>query len=131
MTALERAVHPLVDAERAKFIEANASADVIVFDIPLLYEKGYEGTVDAVVVVSTGNEELQRERVLKRVGMTREKLDGILARQVPDAEKRARADYVIDTSCSLDETRAAVEEMLATFIDKTTTGNGTSDTGSS
>ena len=66
-------------------------------------------------VVSTGDEATQRERVMKRDGMTEEKFNGILARQMPDAEKRANADYVIDTSCSLEETRARVEEILRVF----------------
>jgi dephospho-CoA kinase len=69
--------------------------------------------VDAVCVVSTGDEATQRARVLKRDGMTEEKFNGIAARQIPDAEKRAKADYVIDTSCSLAQTRARVEEILS------------------
>ena len=112
MRALEAAVHPLVERAREAFVAKHADAVVLVFDIPLLYEKGYETSFDAVCVVSTGSEAKQRERVLRRSGMTPEKLDGILARQMPDAEKRARADYVIDTSCSLEETRARVSEIL-------------------
>ena len=115
MRALEEAVHPLVERAREEFVASRASDDVVLFDIPLLYEKGYEKTVDAVCVVSTGDEVTQRERVMKRDGMTEEKFNGILARQMPDAEKRAKADYVIDTSCSLEETRARVEEILRVF----------------
>lgn len=115
MRALEEAVHPLVERAREEFVASRASDDVVLFDIPLLYEKGYEKTVDAVCVVSTGDEATQRERVMKRDGMTEEKFNGILARQMPDAEKRAKADYVIDTSCSLEETRARVEEILRVF----------------
>ncbi len=113
MRALESAVHPLVERAREAFVEAHANDDVVVFDIPLLYEKGYEASVDAVCVVSTGDEATQRARVLKRDGMTEEKFNGIAARQIPDAEKRAKADYVIDTSCSLAQTRARVEEILS------------------
>ena len=105
---------PTGGAAREEFVASRASDDVVLFDIPLLYEKGYEKTVDAVCVVSTGDEATQRERVMKRRGMTR-KINGILARQMPDAEKRAKADYVIDTSCSLEETRARVEEILRVF----------------
>ena len=89
MRALESAVHPLVERAREAFVEAHANDDVVVFDIPLLYEKGYEASVDAVCVVSTGDEATQRARVLKRDGMTEEKFNGIAARQIPDAEKRA------------------------------------------
>ena len=113
MRALESAVHPLVERAREAFVEAHANDDVVVFDIPLLYEKGYEASVDAVCVVSTGDEATQRARVLKRDGMTEEKFNGIAARQIPDAEKRAKADYVIDTSCSLAQTRTRVEEILS------------------
>ena len=89
----------------------HASAPIIAFDIPLLFEKGGESRVDQVVVVSAPAE-IQRERVLSRPGMTPEKFAHILSLQVPDAEKRARADHVIDTSGSLDRTRRAVRKLV-------------------
>ena len=108
---LEAIVHPAVGALRAGFLEQNADAPLIVFDIPLLFEKGGFHMIDAVAVVSAPAE-MQRERVLARAGMTAEKFGQILALQVPDAEKRARADHVIDTGCSPDETRAAVAALV-------------------
>jgi dephospho-CoA kinase len=86
-----------------------------VVDVPLLYETGGEKRVDAVVVVST-NPEQQRERILAREGMTAEKLDAILARQLPDAEKRKRADFVVDTSNGLDPVRERIREILAEAV---------------
>lgn len=114
MARLEGVVHPLVDAARWDFLDkAEAAAQpLVVFDIPLLYEKGYERTVDAVVVVSTGDAGEQRRRVLARPGMTPEKFDAIAARQVPDDVKRARADYVIDTGCAVEDTAAAVRALV-------------------
>jgi dephospho-CoA kinase len=109
---LERIVHPAVAEERAAFLEANASAPIVVFDIPLLFEKGGNAQVAAVVVVSA-SPEVQRVRVLARPGMTLKKFEQILARQTPDAEKRERADYVIDTGTTLDATRARVIEVTA------------------
>jgi dephospho-CoA kinase len=110
---IESVVHPLVKARQAAFLnEAAKRMDIAVLDIPLLFETGREGDVDVVIVVSAP-EPLQRERALARPGMTPEKLDFILSRQVPDAEKRARADYVIDTSVSLAETARAVERVIA------------------
>lgn len=109
LSRIEAVVHPLVAADRARFI-ADAVSDVVVVDVPLLFETGGEASVDAVVVVSAPAE-LQRARVLARPGMTEARLDAILARQVPDAEKRARADYVIPT-VTLEETRRAVQDVL-------------------
>ena len=112
---LEALVHPLVAAARARFLAdaAAAGAPLVVLDVPLLYETGGEGACDAVAVVSTRDDALQRERVLARPGMSAAKLDGILARQLPDAEKRARATHVIDTACSREDTRRAVAALVA------------------
>lgn len=110
---LEAIVHPLVGAHRIGFFEqARASgADIVVLDIPLLYETGGEKAVDKVVVVSAPAQ-VQRERVLARPGMTPEKLDAILARQTPDAEKRARADVVIDTGQGLAAAERQVRDLV-------------------
>jgi len=111
---LEAIVHPLVEAERIAFLEAarRDKAPAVVLDIPLLFEIGGEDLVDAVVVVSAPVE-VQRARVLSRPGMTQAKFDAILARQLPDAEKRARADYVIDTSQGIEPARDAVRRILS------------------
>jgi len=110
---LESIVHPMLGASRQKFLhEAEQSgAPVAVVDVPLLYETGGETRVDAVVVVTT-TPEIQRERILARENMTGEKLDAILARQLPDAEKRKRADFVVDTSHGLDPVRARIRDIL-------------------
>ena len=108
---LESIVHPEVAEMRRTFLADNADAPLIVFDIPLLFEKTGNHGLDAVVVVSAPPE-VQRERVLARPGMTEEKFERILALQVPDAEKRARADHVIDTGTSLAETRHAVQRLV-------------------
>ena len=110
---LEAIVHPLVrDAERRFLAEAEAKgAPVVVLDIPLLFETGGESGVDAVVVVSAPAE-VQRARVLERPGMTEQRLQAMLARQMPDAEKRRRADFVVDTSRGFDDARAQVREIL-------------------
>jgi dephospho-CoA kinase len=108
---LERIVHPAVGAMRGAFVAEHAERPLIVFDIPLLYEKGGVGMVDAVVVVSA-SAEAQRARVLARPGMTEEKFAHILGLQVPDAEKVGRADYVIDTDSTLAETRQAVTNLV-------------------
>lgn len=116
MKRLEAIVHPLVGASRVGFFEAAqaAGADIVVLDIPLLFETGGEKAMAAVVVVSAPAE-MQRERVLARPGMTAEKFEAILARQTPDAEKRARADFVIDTSQGVEHARDQVREVLATL----------------
>ena len=115
---LEAVVHPLVGESRKVFFQAaaEANAPLVILDIPLLFETGGERNVAAVIVVSAP-EAVQRERVMARPDMTVEKLDAILARQLPDAEKRARADIVIDTSKGLDsardQVRAAIAKLLA------------------
>ena len=114
LKALEAIVHPAVAAERAAFLEAHKNADIVVFDIPLLFEKGRPPGLDAVIVVSA-SPEAQRARVLARPGMTAEKFEKIVALQMPDAEKRARADIVIDTGTSLAATRARVRAIIACF----------------
>jgi dephospho-CoA kinase len=112
---LEAIVHPMLGASRQKFLhEAEQSGvPVVVVDIPLLFETGGEKRVDAVVVVST-TPEIQRQRILARDNMNGEKLDAILARQLPDAEKRKRADFVVDTSHGLDPVRARIRDILDT-----------------
>lgn len=112
---LEGIVHPAVAEMRRAFLKDNARAPLVVFDIPLLFEKGGGQGVDAVLVVSAPAE-AQRARVLARPGMTAEKFAQILKLQVPDAEKRARADFVIDTGTSLAETRHAVQRLVHQLI---------------
>ena len=114
---LEQIVHPMLGASRKKFLDdAEASgAPVVLMDIPLLFETGGEKRVDAVVVVST-DPATQRERILARGTMTSEALDAILARQLPDAEKRKRADFVVDTSHGLDPVRARIRDILAEVV---------------
>ena len=109
---LEAIVHPAVAEERAAFLARHADDDMVVFDIPLLFETGGDRKVDVVVVVSA-DAGTQAERVLARPGMTRERLADILAAQTPDAEKRDRADHVIPTDCDMDQTRAAVRKVIA------------------
>lgn len=112
LTRIEAAIHPLVAADRAAFVDraAKAGADLVLLDIPLLFETGAEAALDATLVV-TAPAEVQRARVLARPGMTETQLAAILARQMPDAEKRARATHVIETS-TLEETRAAVQDLI-------------------
>ncbi len=114
---LEAVVHPLVGESRKVFFEAAAAvnAPLVILDIPLLFETGGERNVAAVIVVSAP-EAVQRERVMARADMTAEKLDAILARQLPDAEKRARADIVIDTSKGLDSAREQVRAAIAKLL---------------
>jgi len=112
LKALEQIVHPAVYDARLAFIDQHRNAPALLFDIPLLFETGGEDEFDKVVVVSAPHD-IQRERVLRRAGMTAEKLDLILDRQMPDSEKRARADFVIDTSGELSTTEAQVRHILA------------------
>lgn len=110
---LEAIVHPLVREEEQVFLEKarRGGAALAVLDIPLLFETGGENRVDRVVVVSAPAE-VQRQRVLARPGMTEAKLDAILARQMPDAEKRARADFIVDTSKGMDAARDQVTDII-------------------
>ena len=108
---IEAAIHPLVQQDRAAFV-AGAEADIVVCDIPLLFETNAQSAFDAVVVV-TAPPEVQRARVLARPGMSEADLATILARQMPDAEKRARADFVIDTSRGIEDARQQAQAVLA------------------
>lgn len=112
MKRLEAIVHPAVFAERQAFLNRHRDEPLVVLDIPLLFETHGEGGVDAIAVVSAPAE-VQRARVLARPGMTPERFAAVLARQMPDAEKRERADHVIPTGGSLAETRAAVRALVA------------------
>lgn len=114
LARLEAIVHPAVARKREAFLIEHASADMVVFDIPLLFEKGGDALVDRVMVVSAPAD-VQRARVLARDGMTPDKFAHILGLQVPDAEKRARADMVIDTGCTLAETEAQVRTLIDRF----------------
>jgi dephospho-CoA kinase len=110
---LEQIVHPMVRAQSQAFLDSNreAGTPVVVLDIPLLFETAGEGRVDKIVVVSAPAN-VQRQRVLARPGMTTEKFEAILARQVPDAEKRQRADFVIDTGQGIEVARSQVEALV-------------------
>ncbi len=114
LARLEQIVHPAVQQARLAFLQAHARAPLVVFDVPLLFEKGLNAGVDKVAVVSAPAE-VQRARVLARPGMTAEKFADILALQLPDADKRARADFVIDTGISLKATHKAVTQLVATL----------------
>ncbi|MEE2565379.1 dephospho-CoA kinase [Hyphobacterium marinum] len=111
---LEAIVHPLVGAARAAFLEAAeaAGAALCVLDIPLLFETGQQDAYDVIVVVSAPAD-IQADRVLARPGMTREKFEAILARQTPDSEKRARADFIIDSSAGIADARRQVGDVIA------------------
>lgn len=112
LTRLEAIIHPAVAAARAEFVRAHHDAPMLVFDIPLLFEKGGADAVDLTIVVSCGEAE-QARRVLARPGMRAEKFAAIRALQMPDADKRARADHVIDTGVPLAETRAQILALIA------------------
>lgn len=111
LRALEELIHPAVGLNRAAFLEEHADARIVLFDIPLLYEKTGDAALDGVIVVSAPPE-IQRERVLARPGMSREKFEQILALQLPDAEKRARADFIVDTGVPLAETKRRVDAIV-------------------
>ncbi|WP_188053339.1 dephospho-CoA kinase [Sphingosinithalassobacter sp. CS137] len=112
LARLEALVHPAVAAERETFLAANSDAPLVLLDIPLLFEGDGWRQVDRIAVVSAPAE-VQRARVLARPGMTEDRFEAIRVKQLPDAEKRARADFVIPTGGSLDATRAAVREVIA------------------
>ena len=116
---LEAIVHPLVGAARQAFFDqARAEGrEIAVLDVPLLFETGQADQLDAVVVVSAP-EAVQKQRVLQRPGMSQAKLDAILARQIPDSQKRARADYLIDTSRGVDAARDQVRAVIAALKDR-------------
>ena len=111
LARLEAIVHPAVAERRTEFMIEHAAAPMVVFDIPLLFEGSGHAQVDTIIVVSAP-EHVQRERVLARAGMTPEKFDHILSLQMPDAQKRARADHIIDTGAALEETKAAVTALI-------------------
>ncbi|TQS70511.1 dephospho-CoA kinase [Rhodobacteraceae bacterium] len=108
---LEAIIHPLAAADRQTFIERHAGCDLVVLDIPLLFETGADRVCDAVLVVSVP-EDVQRERVMSRGTMSAQTFDMILGRQMPDAQKRGRADYVI-TTLSLEQTLSDVRELIS------------------
>lgn len=114
LAKLEAIVHPAVREVREAFLAANADAPLVVFDIPLLFEKGGAEIVDQVAVVSAGPA-TQRERVLARPGMTEEKFAHILGLQMPDAQKRERADYIINTALPLAQTATQVQTLITTL----------------
>ncbi len=116
MRQLEQLIHPVVGQNRAKFLSENADAPLVLFDIPLLFEGGGERMLDATIVVSAPAD-IQRDRVLARPNMTPEKFEQILARQMPDAEKRERADFIIATGVPLSETNAQVDALVTCLTD--------------
>lgn len=114
LARLEAIVHPAVAAKRTAFLELHHDKPAVVFDIPLLFERGGHESVDTIVVVSAP-EDVQRARVLARPGMTAQKFEHIFSLQLHDSEKRTRADHVIDTGTTLEETRAQVAALIASL----------------
>jgi dephospho-CoA kinase len=119
LAALEKIVHPLAGETQVDFLNAqiSAAASHVLLDIPLLFETGGHEFVDCVVVVSAPAD-IQRARVLARPGMTEEKFDDILAKQVPDSDKRAAADFIVDSSVSVADAHRQVKEILAALRDR-------------
>lgn len=119
MARLEAIVHPLVWAARDSFIKERARQGdwIVVYDVPLLFETGTDKSVDAIIVVTASPEE-QKKRVLARPGMTTEKFETIVAKQTPDAEKRARADFVVDTGAGLDAAKAQVRHIIESLRER-------------
>ena len=119
LAALEKVVHPLAGATQVDFLNAQmaAGATHVLLDIPLLFETGGHEFVDCVVVVSAPPD-IQRARVLERPGMTEEKFADILAKQVPDSDKRAAADFIVDSSVSVADAHRQVKEILAAVLDR-------------
>jgi dephospho-CoA kinase len=119
LARLESIVHPMVRRKQRDFLldQADSGAEIAVLDIPLLFESGADELVDAVIVVSAP-EHVQRKRLLGRRGMTPEKIDDLLNRQMPDAEKRARADFVVDTSGPVEATQAQLDRIIATLRER-------------
>lgn len=113
---IEAVIHPLVAADRARFLEKAAAggARIVLFDIPLLFETGADDWLDKIVVV-TAPQEVQRQRVLERPGMTETTFAAILAKQIPDVKKRARADFIVDTSLGLEHADREVSKILEEF----------------
>lgn len=120
LAKLEAIVHPLVREAERRFLreQYEAGARIAVLEIPLLFETGGDAWVDVTVVMSAP-EDIQRERVLSRAGMTREKFERLLAQQLPDSEKRARADYVVDTSGPIEDTGAEIDKLIESLRDRT------------
>lgn len=117
LARLEAIMHPAVAQKRETFLSDHNAVSLVVFDIPLLFEKGGHAQVDHIVVVSAPAD-VQRARVLARPNMTPEKFAHILSLQMPDAEKRALADFVIDTSCSLADTKTQIDQLIGTLTAK-------------
>jgi dephospho-CoA kinase len=119
LARLEAIVHPMVRRNQRDFIlrEAERGTKIVVLDIPLLFESGADALVDAVIVVSAP-EAVQRERLAGRRGLTPEKIDDLLSRQMPDAEKRARADFVVDSGGPVEDTRAQLDRIIATLRER-------------
>ena len=119
LRSLEEAIHPLVRSKEAEFVDVcrKRGSSVVVLDIPLLFETGQTVDVDKIVVVSA-SADIQRQRALRRRGMTQAKLEQILAEQMPDEEKCARADYVVDTSGGLDHARIQIRAIIADLMHK-------------